>query len=287
MIAVFKREFKSFFTNVTGPLFISFLLCFIGIYVMFINLRGGYSSFEYSLSNVSMVLLLIVPILTMRSFAEERHSKTDQLLYSLPMGIGSIVLGKYLAMLAVLAIPTAIAALYPLILGTLGEVAYGSAYLALFSFFLLGAALIAVGMFMSSLTESQVIAAVMSFGVLLLMYMMKSLSALVPQTKEASLICFLVLSAVLALVLYSLTKSTAVSVVLFAALAFVTAVFYYFKSAAFAGLFGRVISYLAVFERFLDLTEGVFDLTAVVYLISVAFFFVYLTCRSVEKRRYA
>ena len=275
MIAVFKREFKAFFTNVTGPLFISFLLCFIGIYVMFINLRGGYSSFEYSLSNVAMVLLLIVPILTMRSFAEERHSKTDQLLYSLPMGIGSIVLGKYLAMLAVLAIPTAI------------EVAYGSAYLALFSFFLLGAALIAVGMFMSSLTESQVIAAVTSFGVLLLMYMMKSLSALVPQTKEASLICFLVLSAVLALVLYSLTKNTAVSVVLFAALAFVTAVFYYFKSAAFAGLFGKVISYLAIFERFLDLTEGVFDLTAVVYLISVAFFFVYLTCRSVEKRRYA
>lgn len=287
MIAVFKREFKAFFTNVTGPLFISFLLCFIGIYVMFINLRGGYSSFEYSLSNVAMVLLLIVPILTMRSFAEERHSKTDQLLYSLPMGIGSIVLGKYLAMLAVLAIPTAIAALYPLILRTLGEVAYGSAYLALFSFFLLGAALIAVGMFMSSLTESQVIAAVTSFGVLLLMYMMKSLSALVPQTKEASLICFLVLSAVLALVLYSLTKNTAVSVVLFAALAFVTAVFYYFKSAAFAGLFGKVISYLAIFERFLDLTEGVFDLTAVVYLISVAFFFVYLTCRSVEKRRYA
>lgn len=287
MTAVFGREFRSYFSNVTGAVFSAFLLCFTGIYVAAINLRGGYASFEYVLSNICIVFLLIVPILTMRSFAAERHAKTDQLLYSLPMSTSSFVLGKYFAMLAVFAVPTAIMALYPLILGTLGEVAYRSAYLALVAFFALGAALIAICMFMSSVTESQVIAAVTGFGVLLLSYMMNALASLIPETNTASLICFILLSAALALILYMLTKNTVISILLFALLAAITAVCYYLAPEAFVGLFGSVISYLAVFDRFLSLTEGVFDVTSFVYLISVAVFFVFLTCQSVEKRRYS
>ncbi|MBR6603185.1 MAG: ABC transporter permease, partial [Clostridia bacterium] len=126
MLSIFKREFKSYFTGVIGALFIAFLLCFTGIYVTSINLRGGYASFEYVLSNIIIVFLLIVPLLTMRSFAEEKHTKTDQLLYSLPMSVGEVVMGKYLAMLAVFAIPVLIMALYPFLLSAFGYMAYKS-----------------------------------------------------------------------------------------------------------------------------------------------------------------
>lgn len=287
MISIFKREFKSYFTGVTGCIFIAFLLCFTGIYVTSINLRGGYASFEYVLSNIIIVFLLIVPLLTMRSFAEEKHTKTDQLLYSLPMSVTEVVLGKYLAMLAVFAIPVAIMAVYPVILSAFGYMAYKSAYLALFAFFILGAALIALGMFMSSLTESQVIAAVISFGALLLMYMMRGVASLVPDSSGASLLCFCVLALLIGLIAYAMTKNTVLSILIFGVLAAALVVFYLINSAAFAGLFGSLLTYLAVFDRFSELTGGIFDITSIVYLITFAVFFVYLTVQSVEKRRWS
>ncbi|MBQ8207767.1 MAG: ABC transporter permease [Clostridia bacterium] len=287
MFSIFKREFKSYFTSVTGCIFIAFLLCFTGIYVTSINLRGGYASFEYVLSNIIIVFLLIVPLLTMRSFAEEKHTKTDQLLYSLPMSVTEVVLGKYLAMLAVFAIPVLIMAVYPVILSAFGYMAYKSAYLALFAFFILGAALIALGMFMSSLTESQVIAAVISFGALLLMYMMNGVASLIPASAVASLLCFCVLALLVGLILYSFTKNYAVSIGVFCLLVAGLIVFYLIDSSSFAGLFGSLLTYLAVFDRFTELTGGIFDVTAIVYLITFAVFFIYLTVQSVEKRRWS
>lgn len=287
MLSVFKKEFKSFFTGVTGCVFIAFLLCFTGIYVSSINLSGGYASFEYVLSNIIIVFLLIVPLLTMRSFAEERHMKTDQLLYSLPISVTEVVIGKYLAMLAVFAIPVLIMILYPFILSAFGYMAYKSAYLALFGFYILGAALIAICMFMSSLTESQVIAAVISFGALLLMYMMNGLSSMIPDTASASLLCFCALAVLISLLLYTLTRNYAVSIGALIVFLAAIIIFYVVDSAAFAGLFPSLITYLAVFERFIALTGGVFDITAIVYLVTFAVFFVYLTVQSVEKRRWS
>ncbi|MBQ8005840.1 MAG: ABC transporter permease [Clostridia bacterium] len=287
MIAVFKKEFKSFFNGVVGCVFIAFLLCFTGIYVTYINLKGGYASFEYVLSNVTIVFLLIVPLLTMRSFAEEKHSKTDQLLYSLPISVTEVVIGKYLAMLAVFAIPVIIMAFYPFILSAFGYMAYKSAYLALFGFYILGAALIAICMFMSSLTSSQVISAVISFGVLLLMNMMNLLSNLIPSTASASLLCFAVLGVLIALLLYLLTKNITLSIAALTLMLGAIILIYLVNSAIFEGLFPTLVTYLAVFERFSALTGGIFDITAIVYLVTFAVFFVYLTVQSVEKRRWS
>ncbi len=287
MISIFKREFKSYFTGVIGALFIAFLLCFTGIYVTSINLRGGYASFEYVLSNIIIVFLLIVPLLTMRSFADDKHTKTDQLLYSLPVSVGEVVMGKYLAMLAVFAIPVLIMALYPFFLSAFGYMAYKSAYLALFAFFMLGAALISLGMFMSSLTESQVIAAVISFGALLLMYMMKGVASLIPSDNLTSLICFGVLALIIGGVTYGLTKNTAASICVFCVIAASLIIVYLISPSAFGGLFPTVLTYLAVFDRFIELTGGIFDITAIVYLITFAAFFIYLTVQSVEKRRWS
>ncbi len=286
MISVFKKEFRSYMNNVTGAIFIAFLLLFAGIFTTALNLRGGYTSFEYVLSNITIVFLLLAPLLAMRSFAEEKHSKTDQLLYSLPMSVTKIVLGKYFAMLAVFAIPVLIMGLYPLILSLFGIVFYKSAYIALLGFFILGAALIAICMFMSTLTESQVISAVISFGALLCMYMMSGLATTIPTTPVASYIALFAVSLIVGAVFWLLTRDFIVSAIsLFVCLVPLNIV-YILKPELFGGLFGKVISYLAVFDRYMDMTGGILDVTAIVYLLSFAVFFVYLTVQAIEKRRW-
>ena len=131
MIAVFRRELNGYFKSMMGYLFSAFVLIFAGIYTMVYNLSGYTAHFERVLSSISFLYLIAVPILTMRSVAEEKKQKTDQLLYSLPISLSSVVVGKYLAMLVVLLVPTAIMGLYPLILSQFGTVPLQTAYGAL------------------------------------------------------------------------------------------------------------------------------------------------------------
>ena len=287
MFAIYKKELKNYFINMTGYIFIGFMLAVTGIFTTLINLISTYPSFENVLSNITIVFLLIIPILTMRSVAEERHSKTDQLLYSLPVSVTQIVLAKYLAMFTVFLIPVGIIGLYPLILSIFGTVYLGSAYGALLGFTLLGGALIAVGMFMSSLTESQVIAAVTSFGVIFAMYLMSAIASLIPAGAMASLVAFAVVVLIFAGVVYSLTKNSTVAGITAAAGAFILAGIYFINSSIFDGLFANVLNWLSVFDRFSTFTTGLFDLTSVVYYVSLIILFVFGTVQSVEKRRWS
>lgn len=287
MFAIYKKELKNYFINMTGYIFIGFMLAVTGIFTTLINLISTYPSFENVLSNITIVFLLIIPILTMRSVAEERHSKTDQLLYSLPVSVTQIVLAKYLAMFTVFLIPVGIIGLYPLILSIFGTVYLGTAYGALLGFTLLGGALIAVGMFMSSLTESQVIAAVTSFGVIFAMYLMSAIASLIPAGAMASLIAFAVVVLIFAGVVYSLTKNSTVAGITAAAGAFILAGIYFINSSIFDGLFANVLNWLSVFDRFSTFTTGLFDLTSVVYYVSLIVLFVFATVQSVEKRRWS
>ena len=287
MYAIYKKELKNYFINMTGYIFIAFMLAITGIFTTIINLMSSYPTFETVLSNITIVFLLIVPILTMRSIAEERHSKTDQLLYSLPVSVTQIVLAKYLAMFTVFLIPTAIIATYPLILSIFGTVYFGTAYSSVLGFTLLGGTLLAVGMFMSALTESQVIAAVSSFGVIFAMYLMSTIASLVPSGAMASLVCFIIVLAIFALIIYNLTKNATVAGITGAAGAFVLAGIYFIDSSVYDGLFATVLRWLSVFDRFSSFTNGLFDLTSVVYYLSLIVLFVFLTVQSVEKRRWS
>ena len=287
MFAIYKKELKNYFINMTGYIFIGFMLAITGIFTTLVNLIGTYPSFENVLSNITIVFLLIIPILTMRSVAEERHSKTDQLLYSLPVSVTQIVLAKYLAMFTVFLIPVGIISLYPLILSIFGTVYLGTAYGALLGFTLLGAALIAVGMFMSSLTESQVIAAVTSFGVIFAMYLMSAIASLIPAGSMASLVAFAIVVLIFAGIVYSLTKNSTVAGITAAAGAFILAGIYFINSSIYDGLFANVLNWLSVFDRFSTFTTGLFDLTSVVYYVSLIVLFVFGTVQSVEKRRWS
>lgn len=182
MFAIFKRELKSYFQTVIGWLFIAAVLALYGLYFYAYNLRSGYPYISYSLSAIAFVMLIAVPVLTMRSLAEERHSKTDQLILTSPVSLGKIVLGKYLAMAAVFTIDMLLIAVTPLILSAYGTVPMAESYVAILGFWLYGCASIAIGMFISSLTESQVIAAVLTFAALFLGYMMSSITGILSES---------------------------------------------------------------------------------------------------------
>ena len=185
MTAVFKHELRSYFHSLTAYVFGAFLLLVVGFGAMFYNIQAAVSNFEYVLSFSSLVFVVIVPILTMRVIAEERRQKTDQLLYSLPITTTQVILGKYLALLVVYLVPLCVISLYPLIFAQFGEVYLLTSYGSILAFFILGAALIAVGVFLSSLTENQGFAAGMGVAVILLNYYSVSLLSTPPPPPSA------------------------------------------------------------------------------------------------------
>lgn len=286
MSAVYKKELKAYFTGMTGAVFICFILLMTGIFTVVYNLQGLYPNFEVTLNQVVFVYLLAIPVLTMRSVAEEKHSRTDQLLYSLPMSMTSIVLAKYLAMVTVLAIPVAVMAFYPLLLASFGTVHLSSAYAMLLAFFLLGAALIAIGMFISSLTESQVIAAVISLGTTLLIYFMSGLANMVSTDAAVSLVGFLMLACAIGLIVNAMIKNTVLALSVAGVLCLATVIVYLIDPTLFVGAIPGILSAIALFDRLTTFQNGMFDLTAIIFYLSVCGLFVYLTVQSMEKKRW-
>jgi ABC-2 type transport system permease protein len=229
---------------------------------------------------------VIVPILTMRVIAEERKQRTDQLLYSLPITTAQVICGKYLALLVVYLIPLCIVAIYPLIFAQFGDVYLLTSYGSIFAFFLMGAALIAVGVFISSLTDNQGFAAGIGIAVILLNYYSVSLSEYVSSTSIGSVIALWVVVLILGVVIYHMTKNEnlAYAVVLICMAAI--CVTYLFNKDVFEGLLPAVMTKLSLFSRFSVFVNGVFDMTGIVYYLTVIAFFLFLSVQSLEKRRY-
>ncbi|MGI6578560.1 MAG: ABC transporter permease subunit [Eubacteriales bacterium] len=286
MRAIIGRELRSYYNGAVGYVFAAFILLFVGIYTMAINLKGYVANFEFSLSQMSFVYLIAIPIITMRMIAEEKRQKTDQLLYSLPMGVTRIVLGKYFASLIVLAVPVAIICFYPLILTLYGTVNLFSAYGSILAFFLLGASLISVGMFISSVTESQVVAAVLSFIAMLINFFISQLANLVSASTMSSFIAMTIFVVVLAVIIKLLVKSGIFAVV-FALVCEISLIVSFITSrSSFEGLFPAIMKGISMFDRFYSFIGGVFDITSIVYFIMTSFVFVFLTVQSLEKRRW-
>lgn len=286
MIAVLKHELRNYFHSLTAYVFGAFLLAFVGIDAMLYNIQAAVSNFEYVLSFGSLVFVGIVPVLTMRVIAEERRQKTDQLLYSLPITTVQVIVGKYLALLAIYLIPLAIISVYPLIFAQFGDVYLLTSYGSIFAFFLMGAALIALGMFISSLTDNQGLAAGIGIAVILFNYYSVSLSEYVSSTAFGSVIALLAIILALYAVIRYLTRNenlaSGVCLLLLAAVVLL----YFIDSTTFEGLLPNIMTQLSLFERFSVFVNGMFDMTAVVYYLSVIVFFLFLSVQSLEKRRY-
>lgn len=286
MTAVLKHELKNYFRSMTAYVFGAGLLLAVGLGAMLYNIEMAVSNFEFALEYLSIVFAVIVPILTMRVIAEERKQRTDQLLYSLPITTTQVIVGKYLALLVVYMIPLCIVALYPLIFSQFGDVYLLTSYGSMLAFFLMGAALIALGVFISSLTDNQGFAAGIGIAVILLNYFSVSLSEYVSTTAFGSVAALCVIILALGAVIKHLTKNEnlayGVCFVLIAAIAITNFV----NGGVFEGLLPGIMTKLSLFDRFTGFVNGVFDLTSIVYYASVIVFFLFLSIQSLEKRRY-
>ncbi len=286
MTAVYKRELRSYLTSMTGYLFIFFILLLTGIYFSAYQLDIAYPKFEYTLSAMTFVFLICVPILTMRTLAEERKQKTDQLLLTSPVSVGKIIMGKYLALVTVFAIPMAIICFYPLVMSKFGDISFGTAYTAVLGFFLLGCANLAIGVFISSLTESQVIAAVLTFVFLFAFFMMNGISSFFSEGSLSTCITFGLLILAAAIIIYSMIKNFMISALICVIGEAVLAVVYIINSSFFAGGIQKVLQIFNLSGHFDNFANGIFDINGIVYYLSVIAVCVFLTVQSIVKRRW-
>lgn len=286
MGAIYRRELKSLFCGMVAPVFIAFVLLMTGVVSSNVNFSGTYPQFEYVVPTVAYIFLLVVPILTMRSFSEEKANKTDQLLYSLPVSTFSVVAGKFLAMVTVLLTACAGMCIYPPILSIYGDVYMPSSYLAILAFFLMGCAFIAIGMFISTLSESQVISAVVTIGLFLILYLIENVSSQIPATALASFLLFIALCAIAAVVIYLLTKSSVIAAAVGAVLIIGVSVVYFVNSSLFEGAFANMLNSLNLFTKMYNFMYGIFDLKVIVYYLSVIGLFGFLTVQSFDKKRW-
>ena len=179
MSAVMKRELNSYFSSAIGYIFIAVFYVFAGFYFFVTCLLSGNSSLTYTFSNMFAIAVFLV---TMRLWSEEKKQKTDQALFTAPVKLLPIVLGKYFAALVIYAISLAIFLVFGLVISCFVTPEWPVIIGNLLGLFLLGAALIAIGMFLSALTENQVIAAVSGFAVGLLIMMLDSIGSLFSNT---------------------------------------------------------------------------------------------------------
>ena len=287
MLAVYKKELRGYLTSMVGYVFIAFVLLILGIYFTAYNLQYASPDFGATLSSVTFLFLVITPILTMRILAEEKKNRTDQLLLTAPVSVWKVILGKYLSMVTIYAIPVVISAFYPLIMGRYGVISYPMAYVAVIGFFFLGCAQIAVGLFLSSVTESQVIAAVLTFGILFCSYMMDGIESFFSDAAISSMVAFLIIAVVVGIVVYQLTKNIIFSSCVGSVLAIGIAAVYFIKPTVFTGLIQKFLNLFAIANHFDNFVGAIFDVTGIIYMVSVVCIFVFLTVQCIQKHRWS
>ncbi len=188
MSAIFRREFKSFFTNPIGYIVLAVMFCASGLFFFVYNMVSGLASLSYVYSNLFTIVLLVIPFLTMRLFSEEKRQKTDQALLTAPTGLTGIVLGKFFAALALFALSLSITLVYAVVIALKVTPDWLVLVGNLLGLLLVGGLAIAIGLLISALTESQVIAALGTLAVsvlLLFIDMVASVFSAIPWLHDA------------------------------------------------------------------------------------------------------
>lgn len=289
MAAIFKRELRSYFHGMMGYVLTAFLLADTGLYFLALNLGYGFTDFSYyTLYRTLFVLLLYFPVLTMRSLAEERRSRTDQLLLTSPVPVSGIVLGKFFAMCVVYALPCLADVLMILLLQVLGGTtsALAANLAGLLCYYLMGCAAIAIGEFLSGLTENPIIAVVMGFAVLLLAYLMPGLRSMFNAGSAVALVVFTGLAGAASLAAGLRTRSFTLGCLTFAALCVALCALFLVKSAWLTEAFSAVLSALCLFTPFETFINSSFSIPVLVYYLSVTAVFLFFTVQGIERRRW-
>ena len=286
MLSVFAREFKSFFLNITGFVFMGLFLLITGLFFTVMNLLGSSPNFNGLLSNITFITLLVMPILTMRLISEESRQKTDQLLLTSPLSVTGVVLGKYFAAVAVFLLTLVVTFIYPILLSTVGFPEGAKIVGGYVGYFLLGACFIAVGMFISSLTDNQVIAAVTTFFALFILWLLDLVQQVLPTDQTTSLIFAGLLVLGVTVFVFFTIRNLIVSIATAVAGGGIVVLFYFLDPTHYQGFIIRFFQWFSLVTRYDDFNRGILGISPIVYYISFSAAFVFLTIRVIEKRRW-
>ena len=270
MLAIYKREVRSYFNSMIGCVFAAFLTIIGGVYFMVYNLYSGYPFFAYSLAGVIFMLLISVPVLSMKSFAEDRKNKTDQLLLTSPVSLVEIVLGKYFAMVTVFAIPCIIYCIFPLIIKLQGNAHLLVDYSSILAFFLLGCVFIAIGMFLS------------------FFYMLDNLLQYLPTSAISNLAIWIIVFILIGLLIYHITKNQMIAGVITGIGIIAGVIIYFVKKTLLESLFSTLLGHLVLTDIFYNFSQNyIFDIGGLLTYLSLIVLLVFLTVQTFEKRRWS
>lgn len=286
MSAIYKKELRSYFTSLIGYVFISFFLIIIGLYFVFYNIQQGSPHFESVFSSIVFAFMILVPIVTMRVMAEENHQKTDQLLLTAPVRTSSVILGKYLALMTVYGIVMLVSCCYPLILTRYGEVNLKSAYGAILGFYLLGGAFLAIGLFVSTCTDNQLIAAGVTFLIILFTMLIEGIANFFPQDNMAAWLIFSIVLFLICIGLYFVMHNVVVSLCIAAVGEAILTILYFVKPTVYDGAVMNVCKWFSVVSRYSDFVNGILNGNTIVYYLSYIFIFLFLAVQCLNKRRW-
>ena len=286
MTAIYKKEMRMYFTQMIGYVFLAFLLLLVGIWFTLLNVRSQDGNFQVVLANVTIFFFILMPVLTMRLFSEEARQKTDMLLFTGPLSVTAIVLGKFFAALTLFLFGVLLTVLLPFLVRGYGDLPVNQIVGAYVGFVLLGAACIAIGVFISVLTENQIIAAVGTMGAIFIMFLMDSIAVSMPTSAFASFMFVLFVIAVVVAVFYNSTRNILAAVIAGVVGLAVAGGLYLFDNLIYDGIIVRVLLWFSIFSRFNIFSRGILNLSDIVYYLSFSALFLYLTVNVIEKRRW-
>lgn len=287
MLAIYKKELRSYFTSMIGYVFIAIFLVIIGIYFVVQNLLYASANLEQTLSSITFLVALLIPLLTMRLMAEENKQKTDQLLYTSPVTASSIVFGKFLAVFTIYGIVLLVVCTFPLIMMMYGTVPLLSAYAGILGFALLGGAYLSIGLFISSLTESQVVAAVITFIVFIFTIFMDSIAGILPTSNKAAMITFAFLILIICIIVYTMVRNLTLAVGTGIIGCAAVLMVYFLKPTLLDGSVVKVFGWFSVLNRYDSFAYGTLNVASIVYYLSVTFLFTFLTTQMINKKRFS
>jgi len=280
------KELRTYFSQMTGYIFLALTTLLVGLFFTFISVFGVNPGFHQVLEEATLLFLIMIPALTMRLFADESRNKTDQLLYTSPLTIWQIVLGKYLAAALLFLMGIAVTMLFPLMISFYGELPLTQIIGAYLGFILMGFSFIGIGLLISVTTENQIIAAVATFGTIFAFFLMDVIASAMPADATSSLVFMIIVILIFAGILYNGTKNAIAAFILAAVGVGVTVIVYNINELLFDGLIVRMFRWLSMFSRFDALSRGVLNISDVVFYLTFSLLLIYLTINFIEKRRW-
>lgn len=289
MIAILGKEFKHYFKSPIGYVFMGFVFVVFGI-LFTVNLfyqNSDYSQVVGSQITIMFVLFFGTPLITMKLLAEEKNKKTDQLIITSPINITDFILGKYFAASGLFLLTIILTMIQPLILSIFGEIPIPKIIGSYIGFMLLGCSLIAMGLFISALSSSQMIAAVVTYIVFLAILFSDTIILTLPKDRLSSILFASLLVIIITLLVYFIVKNIVITITITAIGIAIIVMIYIVNPIFYDGFMINFFGYFSLLARFKTFTMGILDLGSIIYYISISIIFVFLSVQVIEKRRWS